>query len=880
MLEQLTATAQIAVEGLDRGAATAANADLLDFLDADNATNNWRTAMARLGVSGDNYIQRQICCPECWWLTPLDQLSTLETPVCGAPLSDGHVCEARIYSAINTTRTPYKIVPYVPLSTWLALFMQDAEFVSNLQHWRDEAMGDLQSEVLDPAEPVVPREAMMRGVSDGSAWRSFPANVIREVDADYTVRDEPIEGAEDAPFRHTFLHYGLNIILNVDWFRVKGMPGYSVGAVYAAVANLPRHMMFRKKWTALLCVIPGPEEPSLTFFNRILQPIVDDFTRCENGVYVPTHSCGRTRYAKKDDLELVCTRLLFTACDLPATKKVIGAVSHAHGRHPCHHCGVTLVDVNTAAAYDWRRLPPKEADSAELLRQAFLHKDARTGGEAKAIEDEYGVRYSVLNGLTGMSHSKSAPVDPLHNLYLGLVKSFVNLLCDNDLFEGELDGTPRIELFAGVFNRARYPGHLGRLPSKVTRQVLAGRAAGLKADQWKRIAQLLVHALSPARRSREGEEDVPFRRNRSLWFAAAVSLCAGIRILDSHFISLSDAEDAVEDLAICSRTILRLGGRLTINWHNAMHYAEHIKLYGPISSFSCWAFERNNGTLARVNHNTKERDIPSTIIRAWIREACLGTVLHNPSPTATATELAAIEALIADPELARGTVMLNEIMKAALRARLPAPLKTSPVNLDQYEHSHQALLRYVNEHHPDYQFVGNLAMVDRRPYLPVRSERYLIYTHVIYHGFKFCSALYNRSVRDQWALASMTPDSRDLVRIRLFLTATLVVRGKPPLNLELVLVDTYQTADRGHYPWSHRNIDLGYKAYLQDPEPEPRFLPIASLQASVITAKATNQVDGPILVAMSCDRDGGEPEFWLQSDGPQQDAVGIAENDI
>lgn len=162
----------------------------------------------------------------------------------------------------------------------------------------------------------------------------------------------------------------------------------------------------------------------------------------------------------------------------------------------------------------------------------------------------------------------------------------------------------------------------------------------------------------------------------------------------------------------------------------------HIKLYGPISSFSCWAFERNNGTLARVNHNTKERDIPSTIIRAWIREACLGTVLHNPSPTATATELAAIEALIADPELARGTVMLNEIMKAALRARLPAPLKTSPVNLDQYEHSHQALLRYVNEHHPDYQFVGNLAMVDRRPYLPVRSERYLIYTHVIYHGFK------------------------------------------------------------------------------------------------------------------------------------------------
>lgn len=65
-----------------------------------------------------------------------------------------------------------------------------------------------------------------------------------------------------------------NVIVHGYRFRVKGMPGFSVGAIYASILNLPRHMCFKPEYTTLLTIMPG--EPSLTKLNNVLKPIVDD----------------------------------------------------------------------------------------------------------------------------------------------------------------------------------------------------------------------------------------------------------------------------------------------------------------------------------------------------------------------------------------------------------------------------------------------------------------------------------------------------------------------------------------------------------------------------------------------------------------------------
>lgn len=65
----------------------------------------------------------------------------------------------------------------------------------------------------------------------------------------------------------------LNACLSLR-FHVKGVPGFSVGAIYASILNLPRNMCFKPEYTTLLTVMPG--EPSLSQLNEILRPIVDD----------------------------------------------------------------------------------------------------------------------------------------------------------------------------------------------------------------------------------------------------------------------------------------------------------------------------------------------------------------------------------------------------------------------------------------------------------------------------------------------------------------------------------------------------------------------------------------------------------------------------
>lgn len=103
-----------------------------------------------------------------------------------------------------------------------------------------------------------------------------------------------------------------------------------------------------------------------------------------------------------------------------------------------------------------------------------------------------------------------------------------------------------------------------------------------------------------------------------------------LRSLHSHYITYDEACASVDTLAVVCRKLLTLKADLTINWHAAMHYAEYvpatprdsfadsvpcvccfrfIHLYGPLSGFGTWAFERYNGWLSRVSHNKKPSEV-------------------------------------------------------------------------------------------------------------------------------------------------------------------------------------------------------------------------------------------------------------------------------
>ncbi|KAG7527870.1 hypothetical protein FFLO_06535 [Filobasidium floriforme] len=170
-----------------------------------------------------------------------------------------------------------------------------------------------------------------------------------------------------------------------------------------------------------------------------------------------------------------------------------------------------------------------------------------------------------------------------------------------------------------------------------------------------------------------------------------------------------------------------------------MHYADFVRLYGPLSGFTCFAFERNNGTLSRVNHNGKTgSDLAAILHRAWHRESSFCAVVNNPAPNATAEEKEALRSMVANRAVIRGTLMLDEARgNAANRTiRLPRPYKPKiRVHLGKYN-AYLPLLRYMEQHYSHLNFVDAAYIFDERPTLPKTHQSYRIYTHALYSGFK------------------------------------------------------------------------------------------------------------------------------------------------
>ena len=56
-------------------------------------------------------------------------------------------------------------------------------------------------------------------------------------------------------------------------------------------------------------------------------------------------------------------------------------------------------------------------------------KTAKTESERKAVESEFGARYSLLYELPYYNVITSCVIDPMHCLFLGIAKKFLKVSC-------------------------------------------------------------------------------------------------------------------------------------------------------------------------------------------------------------------------------------------------------------------------------------------------------------------------------------------------------------------------------------------------------------------------------------------------------------------
>ncbi|POV99926.1 hypothetical protein PSHT_13313 [Puccinia striiformis] len=326
----------------------------------------------------DPEIKRTICCPRCFYLYPVD-----DPP---------HACTARATRRSQKCHEPlYKSVARNPSSPQVCRYFSTQSFMDWLARFLSRpGIEDL----LDKSLSTTAESASISDIWDSNMWKTLKTS----------------DGKQ-------FTGYSGNLVfsLNVDWFNPSGNKTagkhISLGTIAMMCLNLPPHLRASHDNIFLAGLTPGPSEPTVTQINHVLEPLVNELKELWTGVkFDSTINFPGGRIIK--------VMLGPIVCDLPAIRKVLGMAGHSSHKNMCSFCRVTKEKIDRV---DLDRIRPRIADV--LRKQAENWKNATTLDERKEIFETYGVRYSILFKLPYFDPLTSAVVEPMHNIFLGLLKN-------------------------------------------------------------------------------------------------------------------------------------------------------------------------------------------------------------------------------------------------------------------------------------------------------------------------------------------------------------------------------------------------------------------------------------------------------------------------
>lgn len=153
---------------------------------------------------------------------------------------------------------------YVPIEESIQVLINRPGFESMCEEWRSRATDD----------------NFMSDIYDGNIWKEFTDNGFLQTPGN------------------------IGIVLNVDWFQPFLHTQYSVGAVYAAVLNLPREVRFQRENVILCGIIPqfSKSEDGEPPLNTFLKPLVNELNQAwHDGFMLNSHNSPE---AKKVSVQL------------------------------------------------------------------------------------------------------------------------------------------------------------------------------------------------------------------------------------------------------------------------------------------------------------------------------------------------------------------------------------------------------------------------------------------------------------------------------------------------------------------------------------------------------------------------------------------------
>lgn len=257
----------------------------------------------------------------------------------------------------------------------------------------------------------------------------------------------------------------------VDWYNPLGNKAsgrqLSLGVITMMCLNLPLEIRNRPENVFVVGIIPGPGETTQQNLNAYLSPWVDRLLELwDPGVFF-------TRTCVFPQGRLVRCALVCVVCDLPAARKMAGCASAKH-RFFCSKCWCRLKKSRTEKEED-DKVPQKDKEPFNLgIKEAedprnvvglddydcagwiprthaqfrdignrfkkLLESDTPVSADevkknqatAKSITSASAMRCTELSRLPYFDIPRMIVVDPMHNLFLGLLRTHFRFILGID----------------------------------------------------------------------------------------------------------------------------------------------------------------------------------------------------------------------------------------------------------------------------------------------------------------------------------------------------------------------------------------------------------------------------------------------------------------
>ncbi|CDO73032.1 hypothetical protein BN946_scf185007.g86 [Trametes cinnabarina] len=620
-----------------------------------------RTVERRLGVDPDRYITFYFCCNICWdhhHPLKLYQLAGAFCPRDGCP---GVLFTEKVMADGDIKRIPVKVIPTTDLITSLYRIASRPDRVADWNAWRGDSDEARQTPPLEQDDwpGWTDPSYRMFDIMDGWRWRTIAAGLQRRRGGCWGINDIDVDGLNQ---QFVALPNGLVLQINLDWrFRATKKGGYSVGAVYITICNNPRAIRFRREETILYCVIPGPQEPTTDHLNSILLPLIKELQRLYGGISF--------QISDDDEPELLHAFLNNITSDLPAAHKLNGLRGHTSNAFMCDMCDAPFNSLVNPECFDPGRF--RFRDDWRFIKYAFLSRVADEDERAEILEKR-GVQWLVLDSLADWLPGRDSPPDFMHAAYLGEAKHVVQgILAKGGMFTQRRRSDKPLEKINSFLASIWWPAWVSRPPTGL----ISGGSG--KADQWRNLISVLPVALyvawqidgeipdkdaplprssTKASKARQRVEELLNKRRRAHvaadpettgkdmeelahlrmsrnyrdHYETTMEWATSLRIYGSQSISVEETMRAADCHARACQAWARMFCHLMPYFHIMMHLWFWILFLGPVYAWWCYAFERNNGFLARLRHNGHTGgQLEATMMRGWTKSMLLFELIEH-----------------------------------------------------------------------------------------------------------------------------------------------------------------------------------------------------------------------------------------------------------